>query len=143
MLLMNIVDPSVLQRITPLPASHPPAHVSSHPPAPAPGYPPYPPAHTPAPGPPASYPGYPPQAQPQSAYRPPADPRYAPPQHTPTPQPQSQAIPPAAMAALATLPEEQRAMLMQVLSMTPDQIAGLDPQQQASVMQLVSWRSRV
>jgi len=28
-------------------------------------------------------------------------------------------------------------MLMQVLSMTPDQIAGLDAQQQASIMQLV------
>jgi len=32
-------------------------------------------------------------------------------------------------------------MLVQVLSMTPDQIAGLDSQQQASVMQLVSWRA--
>jgi hypothetical protein len=38
---------------------------------------------------------------------------------------------------LATLPEDQRATLVQVLQMTPDQIALLDPTQQASVNELV------
>lgn len=33
-------------------------------------------------------------------------------------------------------------MLMQVLSMTPEQIAALDATQQASIMQLVSLRRR-
>jgi len=38
--------------------------------------------------------------------------------------------------ALAAIPEEQRAMLMHVLSMTPEQLMQLPPEQRASFVQL-------
>ncbi|OWZ40917.1 cleavage stimulation factor subunit 2 [Cryptococcus neoformans C23] len=47
-------------------------------------------------------------------------------------------LPPAAQAALSTLPPDQQQMLLQVLQLSPAQIAALDPTQKASVMQLVS-----
>ncbi|KJE02217.1 cleavage stimulation factor subunit 2 [Cryptococcus gattii NT-10] len=45
-------------------------------------------------------------------------------------------LPPAAQAALSTLPPDQQQMLLQVLQLSPVQIAALDPTQKASVMQL-------
>jgi len=140
MLLLNIVDSSVLQRITPLPpttAPHPPAPVGGNfPPFPASAPPPsnnY--SHTPS-----AYPGQ------QQSYRPtppvadPRDPRFAQGRGPPAPPapPAAPAIPPHALAQLEMLPEDQRTMLMQVLQMTPDQISALDPNQQTSVLQLVS-----
>lgn len=118
MLLMNIVDPSVLQRIQPLPSANPggptagaypppPSSFQSYPPAApaAPAYPPYPRAAAPGappfrqPPPPSSYGTPPPQAgkppQQYGGYPPPA--AAAPP-----------ALPPATQAALAGLPEDQR-----------------------------------
>lgn len=116
MLLMNIVDPSVLQRIQPLPPSAPPAAV------PAPAYPAYPPQQ---PAQPAGYGGYPPPGaaqppfrpqQPPAAYsapRPPApapqQPAYGGYQAAPAPAPSGiAALPPATQAALAGLPEDQK-----------------------------------
>ncbi|SNX83821.1 related to Cleavage stimulation factor [Melanopsichium pennsylvanicum] len=43
---------------------------------------------------------------------------------------------PAAALAGQNLPEEQKALLMQVLQLTPDQINALPPDQKASIMQL-------
>ncbi|BEI81117.1 hypothetical protein CcaverHIS002_0202770 [Cutaneotrichosporon cavernicola] len=137
MLLMNIVDPSVLQRIQPLPPSAPAAPQAAYsgyqregyyppPPAPAAQQPPF------RQQPPQPAYGAPPPAQ-QSGYgggygrsAPPAPPAPAAPP----------ALPPATQAALAGLPEDQKAMLMQVLQLTPDQINALDAEQQASVRQL-------
>jgi cleavage stimulation factor subunit 2 len=39
--------------------------------------------------------------------------------------------------ALASIPDDQKAMIMRVISMTPEQIALLPPQERASVLQLV------
>ncbi|GMK56398.1 hypothetical protein CspeluHIS016_0302380 [Cutaneotrichosporon spelunceum] len=154
MLLMNIVDPSVLQRIQPLPPAAPAA-----PSAPAPpqagytgyqreGY--YPPQQQ-APAPPPSFRQQPQQQQqPQPRYgAPPAPQGYgasygrpapaAPTAPAPAPAPPpaaAPALPPATQAAIAGLPEDQKAMLMQVLQLTPDQINALDAEQQASVRQL-------
>ncbi|WWD15639.1 hypothetical protein CI109_100061 [Kwoniella shandongensis] len=153
MLLMNIVDPSVLQRIQPLPAPAA-APVPSYPPAaqaPPAAYPPYPPAAAQAP-PPSNYPPYPPS---NSSYRPP--PNSAPGGYNAPPQPSYgggagsgygapppappvasglASLPPSAQAALSTLPEDQQQMLLQVLQLSPDQINALDPNQKASIMQL-------
>ena len=38
---------------------------------------------------------------------------------------------------LASIPDDQKAMIMRVISMTPEQIALLPPQERASIMQLV------
>ncbi|CAK9783169.1 RNA-binding domain-containing protein [Cutaneotrichosporon oleaginosum] len=149
MLLMNIVDASVLQRIQPLQPAAAAAPVHAPPPAPVPapapgpgyggyqreGY--YPPPPVAAAPPAFRQPPHPPQ--PQAAYAaPPPAPAYGyrqPPAPAPAP-PAPPALPPATQAALAGLPEEQKAMLMQVLQLTPDQINALDPEQQASVRQL-------
>ncbi|OCF55048.1 hypothetical protein L486_07158 [Kwoniella mangroviensis CBS 10435] len=141
MLLMNIVDPSVLQRIQPLPATAPPPP-SNYPPPAQNAYPAYPPA--------SSGPSYPPGG---AGYRPPpqqggynsAPPAagYGTPSYGATtpapPQPPASgmaALPPSAQQALATLPEDQQQMLLQVLQLTPDQINALDATQKASIMQL-------
>ncbi|KAL7422099.1 hypothetical protein Q5752_002742 [Cryptotrichosporon argae] len=152
MLLMNLVDPAVLQRIQPMPnpntagpaPSYPPANPSfppyaAQPPSyPAQSQPPYPPAPAPA-----AYPAYPPTNPPAPApasYRPPPA-NYPPPQqagygYPPAAPAGPPPIPPAAQAQLALLPQDQRDMLMQVLQLTPAQIAALDPGQKASIMQL-------
>ncbi|KAE9401640.1 hypothetical protein BT96DRAFT_856375 [Gymnopus androsaceus JB14] len=44
--------------------------------------------------------------------------------------------PPINPAVLAAIPEDQRAMVLQVLSMTPEQLALLPPQDRANIMQL-------
>lgn len=144
MLLLNIVDASVLQRITPLPPTSTP-----HPSAAGGGnFPPFP-ASAPPPSnnysqPPSTYPG---QGQ-QQSYRPApppvTDPRFAQGRAPPPPAPPAAPpIPPHALAQLEMLPEDQRTMLMQVLQMTPDQISALDANQQASVLQLVSRGGRL
>jgi len=38
---------------------------------------------------------------------------------------------------LASIPDDQKAMIMRVISMTPEQIALLPPQERASIIQLV------
>lgn len=152
MLLMNIVDPAVLQRIQPQAAVPPPVMYASQPPpsipppqqappaayppygAGGPGYPPFPPtAAAGGPPPPAAAPygrGYPPYA--------PSAP--VPPPHA-APPPVVGATPTAAQAqaalSAANLPEDQKTMLMQVLQLTPEQINLLDPDQKASIMALV------
>ncbi|ODO08290.1 hypothetical protein L198_00013 [Cryptococcus wingfieldii CBS 7118] len=179
MLLLNIVDPSVLQSIHPLPpptVAAPPPSNYGQPPAPYGqdagskyGQPPsgyggggggsaggygYPPASQPPQAfrPPPSYAAPPAQTPPYPPYGapPPAAHAYgsapAPPPAAPTPMsapppvasgvPGMSALPPAAQAALATLPEDQQAMLIQVLSLAPEQINALDPTQRASVVQL-------
>ncbi|ORY23696.1 hypothetical protein BCR39DRAFT_548802 [Naematelia encephala] len=148
MLLMNIVDPSVLQRIQPLPPAHVPAPTPAYPPAgpPQAAFPPFPPQAQQAP--PPSYPPYagasstppyrppPPPAQQGYGAPPPAQ-SYQPPQGYGAPPPQPAAgLPPNVQAALSGLPEDQRTMLVQVLSLTPEQISALDVGQQASIRQL-------
>lgn len=130
MLLMNIVDPSVLQRIQPLPptqagagaaasaGTYPPPAGNAYPAyqaqntAPA-SFPPYPPAQPASSnyGPPAGAAGYnapppaPAPAQQQYGGYPPAQPAAA-----PTPPP----LPPSTQAALAGLPEDQRVSRIKV-----------------------------
>jgi cleavage stimulation factor subunit 2 len=43
---------------------------------------------------------------------------------------------PAGLDALAAIPDEQKAMIMRVLAMTPEQIARLPPTERASIVQL-------
>ncbi|ODN72677.1 hypothetical protein L202_08116 [Cryptococcus amylolentus CBS 6039] len=177
MLLLNIVDPSVLQSIHPLPppaVAAPPPSNYGQPPAPYGqdagskyGQPPsgyggggggsggygYPPASQPPQtfrpppsyaAPPAQTPPYPPYGAPPSAAHAygsaPAPPPAPTPMSAPPPVasgvPGMSALPPAAQAALATLPDDQQAMLIQVLSLAPEQINALDPTQRASVVQL-------
>lgn len=138
MLMMNVVDPDILQRILAASGAVPGAAAS----APAAAVPPHmqgsnnnggsatPPQHYGGPPPSGQYP---PQSRPppgqygQQGYgghsQPPA-PRAAP------------ANDPAAALAGQNLPEEQKALLMQVLQLTPDQINALPPDQKASIMQL-------
>ncbi|CAD6587555.1 MAG: hypothetical protein TREMPRED_004782 [Tremellales sp. Tagirdzhanova-0007] len=160
MLLMNIVDPSVLQRIQPLPPVAAPASVTPQAYAPPathnPAYSTYPSSAQSQP-PPSSYLSqgqgnyapYPPPQISAPSFRPPAASNYnAPPQASLPPQgygggysapqgpPAPPSLPPHAQAQLATLPEDQRAMLLQVLSLSPDQINALDPGQRQSIVQL-------
>lgn len=115
------------------PASAPAAAIPPHmTPQPSRGgtplYPTPPPISYPAQAAPSNYLTYPtggmPQPQP-NAYGTPSQ-AYA------APQPTVPAIP----DALAAMPEEQRAMIMSVISMTQDQINRLPPAERASVIQL-------
>lgn len=127
MLLLNIVDPSVLQRIQPLPGQNPgnptaPAWGGA---PPAGGYPPFPAsgAAPPAPAAPAAggYPPYPPAPAAGGYNRPPPPQNYPPQQGyggaaggygAPPPPPAAASgpppLPPATQAALAGLPEDQK-----------------------------------
>ncbi|CDS00136.1 related to Cleavage stimulation factor [Sporisorium scitamineum] len=131
MLMMNVVDPDILQRILAASGAVPgtaaataPASVPPHMQQPGgsnngSATPPY-----------GNAPGarYPPQARPPTA--PYAQPGYG-------GQPQgAPANDPAAALAGQNLPEEQKALLMQVLQLTPEQINALPPDQKASIMQL-------
>lgn len=126
MLMMNVVDPEILQRI--LAAS-----------GAVPGAAPAVPAHMQNNGggsatPPQHY-GGPPQGQ----YPPQARPPYGQQGYGGAQAQQQQAPPasdPAAALAGQNLPEEQKALLMQVLQLTPDQINALPPDQKASILQL-------
>lgn len=131
MLMMNVVDPEILQRILAASGAVPGA---------APGAPPAVPPHMQNNGggsatPPQHY-GGPPQGQYPPAARPPPAPygqqgygQPPPPQGAPTNDP-------AAALAGQNLPEEQKALLMQVLQLTQDQINALPADQRASIMQL-------
>ncbi|TFL03323.1 hypothetical protein BDV98DRAFT_564025 [Pterulicium gracile] len=76
-------------------------------------------------GPSQGYPGYPQQRQPANA---PPYPSFGYPSATPTPVPMPD--------GLVGIPEEQKAMIMRVLQMTPDQINALPPAERGSIMQL-------
>ncbi|SPO24399.1 related to Cleavage stimulation factor [Ustilago trichophora] len=138
MLMMNVVDPDILQRILAASGAVPGAAA----PAPAAAVPPHmqgsnnnggsatPPQHYGGPPPSGQYP---PQSRPppgqygQQGYG----------GHSQPPAPQAApANDPAAALAGQNLPEEQKALLMQVLQLTPDQINALPPDQKASIMQL-------
>ncbi|TFY67977.1 hypothetical protein EVG20_g3726 [Dentipellis fragilis] len=87
------------------------------------------------------YPTPPPAAFP--AARPPTQPAYGytngqpPQQQNPYAAPQPAQYPPPNLSdALAAIPEEQRVMIMHVVSMTPEQINQLPPAERANVMQL-------
>ncbi|KAG8692461.1 hypothetical protein FRC08_009763 [Ceratobasidium sp. 394] len=120
MLMTNVVDPAVLQKMLPGGTAQPPAAQ----------------APVPAPVPPPSAPPIPP---PVNQY----PPNYysAPPPPIPTPSyPQYQAPPPPVPAPAApqapTLSPQQQAMIQQVLSLTPEQINGLPANERAAIMQL-------
>ncbi|KAF9450027.1 RNA-binding domain-containing protein [Macrolepiota fuliginosa MF-IS2] len=151
LLLNNIVDPAILQRMleqtatqqlaatgaaaTPPRPPIPPAHMSQPPPF-------APPAHMPYQA-PAPMPGIPPPSSlpPPAAMFPPATtPYYRPPpsagaSQTPVAPVPTPAIPQQLPGAPA-ISESQRVMLMQVLSLTPDQINGLPENERAAIMQL-------
>ncbi|KAJ3901405.1 hypothetical protein F5879DRAFT_968334 [Lentinula edodes] len=87
------------------------------------------------------------QPQPQANPQPPPPQTY----HRPTPpiysQPPTSAYPSYASstpapainpAILAAIPDDQKVMVMQILSMTPEQLALLPPQDRANIMQLKS-----
>ncbi|KAF8607257.1 hypothetical protein BDV93DRAFT_603886 [Ceratobasidium sp. AG-I] len=119
MLMTNVVDPAVLQKMLPGGTAQP---------APAPAPVPPPVAQAPPIPPPVNQ--YPPNY-------------YAPPPPAPAPVPQYptyQAPPPAAPAppasALSSMSPQQQAMINQVLSLTPDQINGLPANERAAIMQL-------
>ncbi|KAJ1026424.1 hypothetical protein NDA13_003805 [Ustilago tritici] len=133
MLMMNVVDSEILQRIlaasgampgggAPAPAAVPPHMQQS---GANNGGSATPPQHYGGPSPGGVYP---PNARP-----PPAP--YG--QQGYGGQPQgAPANDPAAALAGQNLPEEQKALLMQVLQLTPDQINALPPDQKASILQL-------
>ncbi|EJU01307.1 hypothetical protein DACRYDRAFT_116497 [Dacryopinax primogenitus] len=120
MLMNKIVDPAILERMLKATTQ------SAAPPLP-----------TPAPPPPQPQ-MYPPPMQQQPAQYPPPQSYYGMP-----PPPVPQAVPPptpapAAAVAAAPLPADQRAMLMQVLSLSQEQVNALPPTERAAIMQLRS-----
>lgn len=164
LLLNKIVDPSVLERMlaatgasSSLPPSGPPTAPAAQAQAPAPYHAPPPGMQHPQQGygaPPGPAMGqhaqmYPPQPMPPSGpsyFRPPPPanapvaPAVSAPAPVPTPTPA--AVPPtgpsgaAPPAALAGMDPAQRDMLMQVLSLTPDQINSLPPTEREQIYQL-------
>ncbi|KAF9530530.1 hinge domain of cleavage stimulation factor subunit 2-domain-containing protein [Crepidotus variabilis] len=134
LLLNKIVDSAILERMLASsrgPGGPPPVHAPpARPPVPAP--PPhlqgYPPPHSA--GYPPSFP--PPQSNMYSLAAPvgpPAQPYYRP------PAPAAVAAPPAA-PAVPEIADKDRAMLMQVLSLTPEQINGLAEKDRTAIMAL-------
>ncbi|KAI3611625.1 hypothetical protein WG66_007804 [Moniliophthora roreri] len=86
---------------------------------------------------PGGYPGYPPP--PQASYGAPTPAPAPAPAPTPTPQQphhQQSVLSQVNSAILAAIPEEQKAMVVHVLSMTPEMINQLSPQDRANIMQL-------
>ncbi|KDQ13758.1 hypothetical protein BOTBODRAFT_33198 [Botryobasidium botryosum FD-172 SS1] len=152
MLMNNIVDPSFLQTMLAASAkSAPPQAPVSAPgqPAPpvAPSIPPpvaiSQPSHVPPPHAlygqqQQQYYGTPPQHGHQPP-PPPQHPAHAPQHHSPS-APQGQPTMPPGMppAAAAALGDQQKAMLMQILSLTPDQINALPPDERNAIHQLRS-----
>ncbi|KAF9045242.1 hypothetical protein BJ165DRAFT_1415368 [Panaeolus papilionaceus] len=164
LLLNRIVDSAILERMlassrgptvapaqsqaapVPVPAARapmPPPHIPAHYP---PHMPPFPPQHVSMPPPaaptPAVPPMYPPHMAPpvnQQYYRPPVPPAAAP---VAAPVPVAAPAPKAAQAlapnAVPEVNENQRMMLMQVLSLTPEQINALGEAERATIMQLRS-----
>ncbi|KAH7337723.1 hypothetical protein B0J17DRAFT_664027 [Rhizoctonia solani] len=120
MLTAEVVDPAVLQKMLAGGSTQaPPQQQAPHPPPPVPA---------------------PTNQYPQGYYG--APPPQAVPPMPPNPQYQSyQAPPPAAPPAAPTfqgVSPEQQAMIQQVLSLTPEQINGLPPNERAAIMQLRS-----
>ncbi|KAH9830589.1 uncharacterized protein C8Q71DRAFT_824710 [Rhodofomes roseus] len=179
LLLNNIVDPAILQRMlqatnsatpsqakAPAPVAPPPMHQPTpqhqpqpqHPPplsasysqGPLPSHPSFPPhlaqnipqTHTPVhhPTPPIPPPSmFPPPSAHLSHTQAQAPPYYRPPPPPSMPPPVSQAHPaqpPANQAAAPALDPAQRDMLMQVLSLTQDQINSLPPAEREQIQQL-------
>lgn len=116
LLLLNLVDPRVLAQMVEQPGTAP---------APAPAAPPQQPP--PAAQPPQSYPGYPPQAAPTP-----------PVQAQPQPPPQAYGQQPmlAQYPQLAQYPPEVQQQYIQILALTPDQVASLPPDHRNTVMQI-------
>lgn len=139
MLMMNVVDPDILQRILAASGAGPSA---AAPTASAPGAVPphmqHPGAHNGGSAtPPQHYGGPSPSGPYPPASRPPPGPYNQPVHGGPPHAPQGgQANDPVAALAGQNLPEEQKALLMQVLQLTPDQINALPPDQKASILQL-------
>ncbi|KAL4068824.1 hypothetical protein V8B97DRAFT_752844 [Scleroderma yunnanense] len=107
---VSAVPPHLAQYRTPTPQAHTPPHYNGH-------------GHTPQP----SSQGYMSQGQYSAASN------YA----TPSPSVSQQGGSSTALPdALASLPEEQKAMIMRVISMTPEQINMLPPAERAGVIQL-------
>lgn len=141
MLMMNVVDPDILQRILAASGAAPGAAPA------AAAVPPHmqgsnnggsatPPQHY---GAPPSAGAYPPQSRPPPAPYGQQQQQQQPHQGYGGQPPAPQGAPgndPAAALAGQNLPEEQKALLMQVLQLTPDQINALPPDQKASIMQL-------
>ncbi|QRW13433.1 RNA recognition motif protein [Ceratobasidium sp. AG-Ba] len=126
MLMTNVVDPAVLQKMLPGGAQPPAAQA---------------PIQTPAPVPPPSAPPVPPPMNqyPPNYYAPPppVNPAYAQYQ-APPPVPAPAPIAPPPVPALPGVSAQQQAMIQQVLSLTPDQINGLPANERAAIMQLRS-----
>ncbi|KAG9023309.1 hypothetical protein FRB95_013263 [Tulasnella sp. JGI-2019a] len=136
MVLNNLVDPAILERMITAAAAQAPAP----PPAPVPVPAPILPTHSQ----PASYrtAGPPPPQHQQPYYGAQKAPPQAPysqqqPVHQAVyPPPQPPPCAPVAPAQQADIPEEQKAMLMQILSLSQDQINALPPQERTTVQQL-------
>ncbi|KAI0067982.1 hypothetical protein BV25DRAFT_1818333 [Artomyces pyxidatus] len=91
------------------------------------------PQHQPVP---SAYPTYGNPVYPNNKDVPPPQPNYynapaATPSYAPPPL-----VAPSLPPAFAAMPEEQKAMIMQVINMTPDQINRLPPTERASIIQL-------
>ncbi|KAG8760683.1 hypothetical protein FRC12_009526 [Ceratobasidium sp. 428] len=126
MLMTNVVDPAVLQKMLPGGAAQPPP-VAQAPVAP-PSAPPIPPPMNQYPG---NYYGVPPPA--------PVNPPYPQYQTPPPPAPVPQPAPAASqVAGLPAISLQQQAMIQQVLSLTPEQINGLPANERAAILQLRS-----
>ncbi|QRV84838.1 RNA recognition motif protein [Ceratobasidium sp. AG-Ba] len=127
MLMTNVVDPAVLQKMLPGGGAQPPAAQA--------------PIQTPAPVPPPSAPPVPPPMNqyPPNYYAPPppVNPAYAQYQ-APPPVPAPAPVAPPPVPALPGVSAQQQAMIQQVLSLTPDQINGLPANERAAIMQLRS-----
>ncbi|KEP55052.1 cleavage stimulation factor subunit 2 RNA recognition motif protein [Rhizoctonia solani 123E] len=134
MLTAEVVDPAVLQKMLAGGSNQPPPQQQAPPPAP------------PVPAPANQYQqGYygapPPQAVPSMPPMPPMPPM---PSMPPNPQYPSYQTPPPAGPMVPTfqgVSPQQQAMIQQVLSLTPDQINGLPPNERAAIMQLASRRA--
>jgi cleavage stimulation factor subunit 2 len=57
----------------------------------------------------------------------------------PPPPAQPAASVPALPEALASIPDDQKALIIRVLSMTPDQINQLPPAERSNIIQLVRY----
>ncbi|GJJ07848.1 hypothetical protein Clacol_002054 [Clathrus columnatus] len=120
---------------TPTPASALPPHLlPSHAQPPYPPHQPTPPAYSTPP--PSTHLGYPP---------PPSVTHSQPPfYHPPPPPPPPPSVPPAQPAPASSaeaVPEAQRAMLMQMLSLSNEQINALPPNERQAIQQLVKKSS--
>ncbi|KAG8877899.1 hypothetical protein FRB97_002933 [Tulasnella sp. 331] len=135
MVLNNLVDPAILERMITAAAAQAP------PPAPAPVQAPPMPSH-PVPVQPAAYRSAPtaplhPQQPYYAAQKAPVPTPYAQPNQAVYPPPQAppRSAPPPVQQQ-PDIPEEQKAMLMQILSLSQEQINALPPQERTTVQQL-------